>query len=270
VTPEEFDGFYVGCHQRLVGQLFAMTGDLAEAEDVVQEAFVPAWDRRKQLAQADSPKAWVRTVAWRLAISRWRRARTALRTMRRHGTPSIGEPPNPDHVALISALRRLPAEQRRAIVRTTCATCPSSRWRTRPAPRSAPSRPGCPAAAPRSPSTSTTASRRRQACEPLVGERITDANEARSTPIGTSSADRGLRQVPARRSRDCPTPSQGRLRGLTDGRHGDPPRRWASEGGLSVRRRTAARHSRQLPGVRSWPSCGHYVASIEQRIREVE
>jgi RNA polymerase sigma-70 factor (ECF subfamily) len=116
VTAEEFDDFYSGCQHRLVGQVFAMTGDLAEAQDVVQEAFVRAWDRRKQLAEVDSPEAWVRTVAWRLAISRFRRARTAVGAMRRHGVAPDGAPPSPDHVALISALRRLPAEQRRAIV----------------------------------------------------------------------------------------------------------------------------------------------------------
>jgi len=116
VTAEEFDDFYAGCQRRLVGQLYAMTGNLAEAQDVVQEAFVRAWDRRKQLAQAHSPEAWVRTVAWRLAISRWRRARSAVTAMHRHGAAPDGAPPSTDHVALVTALRQLPAEQRRAIV----------------------------------------------------------------------------------------------------------------------------------------------------------
>lgn len=116
MTPQEFDDFYAGCSKRLVGQLYAMTGDMAEAQDVVQEAFVRAWDRRKQLAETSSPEAWVRTVAWRLAISRWRRTRTALTAMRRHGVAADAAPPSPDHVALVSALRRLPDEQRRAIV----------------------------------------------------------------------------------------------------------------------------------------------------------
>lgn len=38
-----FDDFYTGTVRRLTGQLHAMTGDRAEAEDAVQEAFARAW-----------------------------------------------------------------------------------------------------------------------------------------------------------------------------------------------------------------------------------
>ncbi len=41
--------FYAGSARRLVGVLFPMTGALAEAQDVVQEAFARAWDRRSTL-----------------------------------------------------------------------------------------------------------------------------------------------------------------------------------------------------------------------------
>jgi hypothetical protein len=46
VEREEFTGFYAASFQRLVGQLYAMTADQAEAQDAVQEAFVRAWARR--------------------------------------------------------------------------------------------------------------------------------------------------------------------------------------------------------------------------------
>ncbi len=74
----EFDEFYQASFPRLVGQLSAMTGSLAEAQDCVQEAFVRAWLHRSSLSTVGSPDAWVRTVAWRLAVSRWRRAKQAL------------------------------------------------------------------------------------------------------------------------------------------------------------------------------------------------
>jgi len=119
MTPEEFDRFYAGCASRLVRQLYALLGDLAEAQDLVQEAFVRAWDHRRQLDRVDDPEAWVRTVAWRLGISRLRRLRTAWAwrdRQRRSDLARVTEGPSPDHVALVDALRRLPVEQRRALV----------------------------------------------------------------------------------------------------------------------------------------------------------
>jgi RNA polymerase sigma-70 factor (ECF subfamily) len=115
VTEEEFDEFYAESVNRLVGQLYGMTGDLAEAQDVVQDAFVRAWDRRSQLSAAENPEAWVRTVAWRIAVSRWRRVRLAARVHRQHAPENV---PAPDEttVALVDALRQLPEAQRRAIV----------------------------------------------------------------------------------------------------------------------------------------------------------
>lgn len=112
----EFDAFYQRSFKRVVGQLYAMIGDFAEAQDVVQEAFVRAWDRRGQLAAAEHPEAWVRTVAWRLAVSRWRRTQNALSAWRRHGPPADVAEPEVHNVALVSALRRIPEAQRQVIV----------------------------------------------------------------------------------------------------------------------------------------------------------
>jgi RNA polymerase sigma-70 factor (ECF subfamily) len=112
----EFDAFYAGSVHRLVGVLYSMTGDLAEAQDVVQEAFVRAWDHRTALSRAEHPEAWVRTVAWRLAVSRWRRARSAVAAWRRHGPPHDVPEPDVEHVVLAQALKRLPEAHRRAIV----------------------------------------------------------------------------------------------------------------------------------------------------------
>lgn len=111
-----FDALYDASFRRLVGQVYAMCGDLAEAQDCVQEAFVRAWDRRRTLDREGAPEAWIRTTAYRLAVSRWRRAKLALRLT----VPARGAAPEvePDvtRVALSRALRQLPADQRRAIV----------------------------------------------------------------------------------------------------------------------------------------------------------
>ncbi|PPS68135.1 MULTISPECIES: SigE family RNA polymerase sigma factor [Streptomyces] len=116
MTEEEFDIFYASAFPRLVGRVYAVTGDLAEAQDVVQEAFVRAWDRRRDMLTDEAPEAWVRTVAVRLAVSRWRRARRWLELVRHHAAPEHVPGPGPEHTALVQALRRLPQAQRTAIV----------------------------------------------------------------------------------------------------------------------------------------------------------
>jgi len=111
-----FDALYAGSFRRLVAQIYAMCGNLAEAQDCVQEAFVRAWDRRRSLDADQSPEAWIRTVAYRLAVSRWRRAQRALRLQDRSQLRDAVAEPDPTHVELVRALQQLPSDQRRAIV----------------------------------------------------------------------------------------------------------------------------------------------------------
>jgi RNA polymerase sigma-70 factor, ECF subfamily len=112
---DDFDTFYAATSRRLVGQIFAMTGDLGEAEDAVQEAYIRAWRRWPRIRAYDNPEAWLRVVAYRIAVNSWRKARnrlTAHRASRHHELPGL----SPDLVALVSALRKIPETQRRAIV----------------------------------------------------------------------------------------------------------------------------------------------------------
>ena len=111
-----FDAFYAASATRVLAQVAAMTGDWESAQDVVQEAFVRAWLARRSLRPDENPEAWVRTTAWRLAVSRWRRAGATARALGRRGLPEPVPPPGDDTVALVAALRRLPAEQRRVLV----------------------------------------------------------------------------------------------------------------------------------------------------------
>lgn len=114
MTVEEFEEFYARSVQPLVGQVYLFTGDLHEAQDVVQEAFVRAWNRRARLDLDAGPEAWVRTVAVRLAISRWRGRGRAVEAWRRLSGAGPRElaAPGPEGVALVAALRRLSARQR--------------------------------------------------------------------------------------------------------------------------------------------------------------
>ena len=116
LDADAFDALYAGSFRRLVAQIYAMCGNFAEAQDCVQEAFIRAWDRRRALDADQNPEAWIRTVAYRLAVSRWRRAQRALRppdrSQLRDGVPG----PDVSRVELIRALQQLPADQRRAVV----------------------------------------------------------------------------------------------------------------------------------------------------------
>jgi RNA polymerase sigma-70 factor, ECF subfamily len=75
-STEGFEAFYAATVGRLLGQLLPVTGDLHEAEEVVQEAFARASVRWTRLRDYDVPEA----------------------------------------VALLEALRTLPMRQRQAIV----------------------------------------------------------------------------------------------------------------------------------------------------------
>lgn len=111
----DFEAFYAATFASLCAQLCVHTGDLTEAQDVVQEAFTRALPRWSRLSQYDDPAAWVRKVAWNLATSRWRRVRAFGDFASRH-RESHAPPPSADRVALQAALARLPSRQRQAVI----------------------------------------------------------------------------------------------------------------------------------------------------------
>ncbi|MGC4804429.1 SigE family RNA polymerase sigma factor [Micromonospora sp. DT233] len=110
-----FDEFYRGSRQRLLGFVYALTGNLAESQDAVQEAYIRAWQRWSTVCGYDDPEAWVRVVASRIAVSRWRSLRSRARAYLRHGPSEATPAPSTDTVAVVAALRQLPEEQRTAI-----------------------------------------------------------------------------------------------------------------------------------------------------------
>jgi RNA polymerase sigma-70 factor, ECF subfamily len=103
-------------YRRLVGQMFVLCGDLATAEDVVQEAFVRAIDHARSFRRTDNPEAWLSRVAINVQRSRWRR-------MKRYAglEPRLVERPVPDDLSaeaidLMTVLAALPAPQREVVV----------------------------------------------------------------------------------------------------------------------------------------------------------
>jgi len=111
-----FDAFYAASYHKVVAQVYLTCGNLAEAQDCAQEAFVRAWDRRKSLESDRHPEAWVRTVAHRLSISRWRKMRRSLLLGDHTPEPVSDDPDVPQRVALAAALRELPEPTRHVMV----------------------------------------------------------------------------------------------------------------------------------------------------------
>jgi RNA polymerase sigma-70 factor (ECF subfamily) len=111
-----FGEFYATSYRGLVAELYAYTGNLSDAQEAAQEAYLRAWKHWRRVNTYEQPRAWVRRVGYRIAVDRWRKARTALASWRRHGPPPAV--PELDAVShdLVAALRQLPESQRRALV----------------------------------------------------------------------------------------------------------------------------------------------------------
>ena len=115
-AAEDFAAFYDATWSRTVACAYAVSGDFGLAEEIAQEAYTKAWPRWTRLKDYDDPGGWVRQVATRDAVSRWRRARTALRHLATTRDPEPVRGPDGTSTALIGALRQLPEAQRRAVV----------------------------------------------------------------------------------------------------------------------------------------------------------
>ena len=101
-------------YRRLVMQLYGVVGDRAEAEDVVQEAFVRAVAAGPRFTETANPEAWLRTTAINLHRSRWRKLRNFSRIKERIAAPQ--DIPGLDaRLDVIEALRSLPVEQREVV-----------------------------------------------------------------------------------------------------------------------------------------------------------
>jgi RNA polymerase sigma-70 factor, ECF subfamily len=115
-NDDEFERFYAAAFGRIAGQLFVVTGDLQDAEDVTQEAFARASVRWSRLRTYDLPEAWVRRVALRLATDRFRQARRRLAALRRLNPEPRVPGVSVEALALAEELQALPLAWRKAIV----------------------------------------------------------------------------------------------------------------------------------------------------------
>jgi RNA polymerase sigma-70 factor, ECF subfamily len=115
-VADDFDAFYAASYHRVLKQLVLVTGELAEAEDVVQEAFARASVRWERLRRYELPEAWVRRVALNLAAQAARRLRRQAKALLRLGPPAPVAELEAAELDLANALRALSLGQRQAVV----------------------------------------------------------------------------------------------------------------------------------------------------------
>jgi RNA polymerase sigma-70 factor, ECF subfamily len=126
MDERDFDQLYHANYGRLVVQLYAVTGSLAEAEDAVQEAFARASVHWGRVGGYDSPEAWVRRVALNLAFTSMRRARRIVELLAR--TPPAPAPPlAAETLEVVEALKALPLSFRQVLALHYLADLPVER-----------------------------------------------------------------------------------------------------------------------------------------------
>src|SRR5262245_59384426 len=115
----DFDTYVRASERRHKRLAFLLTGDLHEAEELLQAAYAKVYPRWGRVRRYDAPDAYLRRVMVSLRTSWWRRGR--------HRELSVADPPQAattsdpsasvvESQALLVALRALPDRQRAAVV----------------------------------------------------------------------------------------------------------------------------------------------------------
>ena len=117
--PEDFVAWVTGHRTRLLRSAYLLTGDLAHAEDLVQEAVIKVAERWGRL-RLGHPTAYARTIIVHDHASWWRRRRE---TPRADPLDGVAAAPETDPVngwtgrsVLLAALAELPRRQRAVVV----------------------------------------------------------------------------------------------------------------------------------------------------------
>lgn len=108
-----WQALYAACRPTLYRSAALLVGE-AEAEEVVQDAFERGMRETDFFTKVQDPVAWLRTVSTRTALGRLRRRALFDRALRIIGRDD--HPTDPRHSDLSSAIARLPAKQRAAVV----------------------------------------------------------------------------------------------------------------------------------------------------------
>jgi RNA polymerase sigma-70 factor, ECF subfamily len=113
-----FETFYQAEARTLFRRLWLVTGNRAEAEELMQDAFLKVWERWDRVSAMEDPVGYLYRTAMNLFRKRYRRAALAVR--RTVGlAPSIDDFSDADDRQVVhEVLATLPPRQRAALVLT--------------------------------------------------------------------------------------------------------------------------------------------------------
>jgi RNA polymerase sigma-70 factor (ECF subfamily) len=113
-----FEEFFRSTRGRLFTALVVMTGDRAEAEELLQDAFLKVWERWERVAGMDNPTGFLYRVSINLYRKRLRRAALAIRKVV-DPTPAVDQFADVDmRDEAVRLLGRLTPRERAAVVVT--------------------------------------------------------------------------------------------------------------------------------------------------------
>ncbi len=118
VDNDEVATIYAVTGPRLIGLLTAMSGSAADAEEVAQDAFVKLLEKWAKVRHYDDIEGWLRTVAVRMMISRYRRRKVATLGLGRLAsrTQATSAEPSTARLDVAGALASLPMASRAVVL----------------------------------------------------------------------------------------------------------------------------------------------------------
>jgi RNA polymerase sigma-70 factor (ECF subfamily) len=114
--PLSFESFFDREARPLFRRLYAVTGNAAEAEEIMQDAFLALWERWERVGAMDDPTGYLYRTS--MNVFRKRGRRTALAVRKRLALAPNSEPFGDidDQQDVVAALRQLSPRQRAAVV----------------------------------------------------------------------------------------------------------------------------------------------------------
>jgi RNA polymerase sigma factor (sigma-70 family) len=117
-ATHSFETFYDAESHTLFRRLWLITGNRAEAEEIMQDAFLKVWERWDRVGTMDDPTGYLYRTAMNLFRKRYRRAVLAVRRSIGLSSPRDDFAEADERQTVRRVLATLPPRQRAALVLT--------------------------------------------------------------------------------------------------------------------------------------------------------